>query len=69
MSGTNWTEEDLRLAQEALATGAKRVKYKNREVEYQDPDELRQTIREIKACLNGRGRTTRLYSRHSKGFC
>lgn len=69
MSTSDWTTEDLRLAREALATGAKRVKYKNREVEYNEPHEIRITIREIETCLSGKPKSDRLLSRFSKGLC
>ena len=45
---TTWTSDDLRLLEAAIATGARRVKYADREVEYRslaDMLMLRDTLR------------------------
>lgn len=64
-----WVQSDLDAIEEAIATGARRVKFSDREVEYASTSELlkvRELIRKtIGKVASG---SSRFYVKHSKGL-
>jgi len=52
MSCTSWTLQDLIDIEKAIATGAMRVKYEDRDVTYRSLEEMSRVRKEIKDCLN-----------------
>lgn len=65
----DWTEEDRRAIKKAIASGSKKVQYKDRQVEYRSLAELRGILREIEEELAGGKRPPRyIYPSHSKGL-
>ena len=67
---TNWTAEDLKNLEEAIAQGIKEVKYHDKEIVYRSLDEMLQIRNEIRKCLGlvkcGGGR---IFAKASKGIC
>jgi hypothetical protein len=65
-----YTQTDIDALEAALAAGVKRVRYTDREVEYQDADQMRQQLalmrQELAAATGGRKPFIRLST--SKGF-
>lgn len=65
-----WTMEQLTAVEEAIATGATRVKYIDREVQYQSLDDLLRLRDRMRIALGladaGGGRR---YGAYSKGLC
>lgn len=61
-----FTAADLAAIDTAIATGATRVKYKDREVQYQSMADLLQARSLIERSLGKSGRTC-IYPIHSKG--
>lgn len=67
-----WTQDDLRAIEEALASGALRVKYIDREVTYQSRADLlatRELIRRALGCAGSGLAAGRKYGAYSKGLC
>lgn len=62
-----WTTEDLAALQAAIATGAKKVKYSDKEVEYRDLSEMNQILADMQVQL-GIAPRRRRYAQHSKGI-
>lgn len=62
-----WTSEDLAALQAAIATGAKRVTYSDKTVEYRDLAEMNQILTDMKTEL-GIAPRRRRYAQHSKGI-
>lgn len=74
---TGFTTERLQALEEAIAEGALRVKYSDKEVEYRSLEEMlkiRDTMRKA-LCLNKKSSKTGLFGgkrakmEHSKGLC
>ena len=64
-----WTQADVDALKAAIATGAKKVKYTDREVEFQDTGAMMRALSAMEAEVNaaaGTARYTRLMPR--KGF-
>lgn len=67
-----WTQEDLAAIEQAIATGANRVKYVDREVSYNSLTDLiraRDMIRRALGCVTADGGGNRRYASFSKGLC
>lgn len=66
----NWTEDDLIALDKAIATGAKRVQYHDKFVEYKTTSEQLAIRRLIIAWLYPAvaGRSNRVYASFSKGL-
>ncbi len=65
-----WTDEDLKALDTAIALGARRVQYRDKEVEYRTLDEMMRVRALILGSLEGpgaSGRGTRRYASVSKG--
>lgn len=63
------THDDLNKLKRAIATGARRVKYSDREVEYRDLDEMKQALEFLQRELGLRKPgSTRVYVQTSKGL-
>lgn len=62
-----WTQNDLIALEQAIATGARKVKYSDKEVEYRSLDEMYQILNDMKQEL-GVGKPRRRYAEHSKGI-
>lgn len=66
-----YTQDQVDRLEAAIAEGAVRVRYADREVTYRNLDEMRQTLGTMKASLAaaaGRPRRRRIMFRTSKGF-
>ena len=65
-----WSSDDLEKIEAAIAEGALRVKYKDKEVEYRSLREMLQVRDLIKASIGGKKtRGTRLKAEFDKGLC
>lgn len=64
-----WTLDDLSNLNDAIKTGARKVKYADKEVEYRDLDEMLRIQKAMKDALglNSPGRE-RVFASHSKGL-
>ena len=62
-----WTTQDLQALEQAIATGARKVKYSDKEVEYRDLDEMYLILSDMKSQL-GVGVKRRRYAQPSKGI-
>lgn len=64
-----WTLNDLNAIKEAIATGAKRVKYADKEIEYRSLDEMLKAKQLIEDELGlNAGRKNHSYPTFSKGL-
>jgi len=50
-----WTQADLDKLTAVAATGAKKIKYGDKETEWHSPDELLRLMEAMKADINGKG--------------
>lgn len=65
-----WTSDDLAAIEEAIATGATRVKYVDREIQYQSLSDLLKLRDRMRGELGMTGGTNgRTYASFSKGLC
>ncbi len=65
----NWTSEDLKAIEQAIASGALRVEYNDRTVIYRSMDELLKAREVIKRALGLTKRGGRVLCEASKGTC
>ncbi len=63
----NWTNEDLKRIEDAIAQGVLRVEYNDRTVVYRSLNELKQARTLIRRCLGLEKRGGRLLCDSSKG--
>ena len=66
-----WTQTDIDRLKSAIATGALRVRYIDRDVTYRSLDEMRETLRMINAEVNavpGRTATRQIRFQTDKGL-
>jgi len=66
---SNWTSDDLKALEEAIAKGVKSVQYTDRVVTYRSLDEMLQIRDLIRKSLGISGRGGRRVAVHSKGTC
>lgn len=66
---SDFTQSDLDAINKAIATGALKVKYNDREVTYRSLDELLQARDLIKRALGLSKGGGRVYAKASKGTC
>ena len=64
-----WTTEDLEKLEAAMAEGALRVKYKDKEIEYRSLREMERLRDKMKADLEGKKKTFRVQGTYDKGLC
>jgi hypothetical protein len=67
-----WTADDLAALDAAIASGAKKVKYSDREIEYQSLSDMLKVRGIMRAALGCPGATLaagRTYGGYSKGLC
>lgn len=62
-----WTQEELNTIEQAYKSGVKKVKFKDRETEFRDLNEMQAIIREARKELNGSTRTPYLGS-YNRGY-
>lgn len=55
-----WTQSDIDKLKRALASGARRVRFADREVEYRSLEEMREIIAQAERDVKGPQRTTGL---------
>jgi hypothetical protein len=48
-----YTQDDIDALKAAIASGAKKVKFSDRETEYRDLSEMRQILNEMQASIRG----------------
>lgn len=68
---SNWTPEDLKRIERAIAKGVTSVQYEDRRIQYRTLSEMRQTrdlIRDELDSANGKKRRRRRVMRHNKGL-
>lgn len=66
-----WTQKDYERLLRAYRSGARRVKYEDKEVEYRSKADMESSLREAEAELQGvddRLSTRRTHGAYSKGF-
>lgn len=51
-----YSQDDIDALQMAIASGAKKVKFSDRETEYRDLAEMKQILNEMKASVSGKRR-------------
>jgi hypothetical protein len=51
-----YTQDDIDALKAAIASGAKKVKFSDRETEYRDLSEMRQILNDMQASVNGKRR-------------
>lgn len=66
---TTWTLEDLAALEDAIAKGAKRVKYKDKEIEYRSVNEMFTILAAMKKALGCAPKTTKCQIIAKKGLC
>ena len=69
MSSTNWTLEQLKALEDAIAKGILTVKYQDKLITYRSLNEMLKIRNEMRKCLGLIPKGGRLYSSHSKGIC
>lgn len=67
--GTNWTEDDLAAIEAAIASGARKVEYNDRTVEYRSIKELKEARDLIARCLGKVKKGGRILPEVKKGTC
>ena len=63
-----WTQEELDSIEKAYKSGVKKVKFKDRETEFRDLNEMQTIIREARKELNGSTRTPYAYASYNRGY-
>jgi hypothetical protein len=63
-----WTQTDLDKLEEAIASGARRVKFADKEVEYRDLTEMMQVRDLMRQKLGKSTKGQRILASHSKGL-
>ncbi len=63
-----YSREQLDALEKAIASGSRRVKYSDQEIEYRSLDEMRSLRLEMKKELGLASRTTRYYPYFSRGI-
>lgn len=62
----NWTQDDLDAINELIATGAKRIKYGDKETDLRDLDDLKATRSLIEQSLANKARKSRRFGVYCK---
>jgi hypothetical protein len=62
------TQEDIDALELAIASGAKKVKFSDRETEYRDLAEMKEILNRMKAALNGTKRRPYLATSYRRGY-
>ena len=68
MTETTWTLSDLEALEKAIATGAKRVKYTDKEIEYHSLKEMLSLRDVMRRALGITGKSVRVLASHDKGL-
>jgi hypothetical protein len=63
-----WTQEDIDKLESAMAEGALRVKYKDKEIEYRSLREMQKLLEQMKQEVSGKAKTVRVTAIHDKGL-
>lgn len=66
---SNFTEDDLKAIEQAIASGALRVEYNDRTVIYRSIKELKEAREMIRRCLGKSKKGGRVLITNSKGTC
>jgi len=69
MAVNNWTQKDLDALNLAIASGARKVKYTDKEIEYRSLDDMLRIRKIILEALGLAKKSNRLLANHSKGLC
>lgn len=62
------TQADIDALEIAIASGAKKVKFSDRETEYRDLDEMKQILNDMRASLSGKRREPYRYQSYKRGY-
>lgn len=62
------TQADIDALELAIASGAKKVKFSDRETEYRDLSEMKEILNGMKAALSGAKRRPYLASSYRRGY-
>ncbi len=63
-----YSQADIDALETAIASGAKKVKFSDRETEYRDLGEMRDILKTMKASVSGSKRMAYTYSRYERGY-
>jgi len=66
---TNFTKEDIKELEKAIAKGVRKVKYTDKEIEYRSIAEMRETLDLMRREVNCVKKTRRCVMSTSKGLC
>lgn len=62
------TQEDIATLESAIYSGIKKVKYKDRETEYRDLDEMKRILADMKSEISQTARTPYTYASYSRRY-
>lgn len=62
------TQSDIDALETAIKSGAKKVKFRDRETEYRDLSEMKQILADMKAEMTGSKRPTPFFSSYGRGY-
>lgn len=65
----NWTQNDIDALKAAMATGASRVKYGDKEVFYRSVNDMERQLVRMEQEVNGRPRRSRTFGIYIKTGC
>lgn len=65
---TSLTQDDIDALEEAIASGARRVKFKDREVEYRSLAEMKEILADAKSAVSGVRRKRRVIPEYDSGL-
>lgn len=63
-----YSQADIDALEMAIASGAKKVKFSDRETEYRDLNEMKQILNDIKAAVSGKRRAPYVAKSFSRGY-
>lgn len=61
-------QADIDALELAIRSGAKKVKYRDRETEYRDLSEMKQILADMKAEMTGSKRPSSFFSSYGRGY-
>lgn len=65
---TSWSSDDVAALERAIASGARKVKFRDREVEYRSLDEMREALRIMNQSLSGGAKSRRRFAQYEGGI-
>jgi hypothetical protein len=65
---TSWSSDDIAALERAIASGARKVKFRDREVEYRSLDEMREALRLVRGATTGGTKSRRRFAQYEEGI-